>query len=68
MTDVGKDVVAGSPAAKLLDNTLDTIFAAPGRIYNQHKLTVSPTDGVKETAKALVDVAAVVKPAVPGVK
>lgn len=62
MSEVGKDVDPNSPLAKLLDNTLTTIAAPPGRIYDKHKLTVSPTDELKQVAEAAVDVVKATKP------
>ncbi len=52
MSEVGKDVAPDSPLAKLLDNTLTTIATPPGRIYDKHKLAVSPAGELKEVAKA----------------
>lgn len=53
MSDVGKDVDPNSPLAKLLDNTLKMIAASPGRIYDKHKLTVSPLDELKPLIEGL---------------
>jgi hypothetical protein len=44
-------VHADSALAKLLDNTLATIANPPGRIYDKHELTVSPTEELKQAAK-----------------
>lgn len=51
MSDLDKDVTPNSPLAKLLENTLETIAAPPGRIYDKHKLTVSPITEVAEATK-----------------
>jgi hypothetical protein len=55
MSEVGKEVAADSHLAKLLDNTLATIAASPGRIYEKHELTVTPTGELTQTAKVLVN-------------
>lgn len=51
MSDLDKDVTPNSPLAKLLENTLKIIAAPPGRIYDKHKLTVSPITEVAEATK-----------------
>jgi hypothetical protein len=61
VSEVGKDAVANPSLAKLLDNTLTTIATPPGRIYDKHKLTVSPSDELTEAAKAAVAVALAAK-------
>jgi hypothetical protein len=45
----------------LLDNTLTTIATPPGRIYDKHKLTVSPSGELTDAAKAAVEVAGAAK-------
>src|SRR5258705_11137394 len=57
MSEIGKDVEHDSPLAKLCGDTLTTIATPPGRIYDDHKLTVSPADELHEAAKAVADVA-----------
>lgn len=57
MAEFGKDAAPDSPLAKLLDNTLTTIAAPPGRIYDKHELTVSPTAEVKALVEATVTAA-----------
>jgi hypothetical protein len=52
ISEVGKDAAANPSLTKLLDNTLTTIASPPGRIYDQHKLTVSPSGELTEAAKA----------------
>ena len=56
MSEVGKDVVSSSPLAKLCGDTLTTVAAPPGRIYDKHNLTVTPASEFTEAAKAAVDV------------
>ena len=61
IADVGKDAASNPSLAKLLDNTLTTIADPPGRIYEKHKLTVSPSGELKGAAKAVVEVAEAAK-------
>jgi hypothetical protein len=63
MAEVNENVKAGSPLEKLLDNTLTTISAPPGRIYDQHKLTVSPANELKGAGKVVADAVGANKPA-----
>lgn len=56
MSEVGSDAIADSPLARLCENTLSTIASPPGRIYDKHKLTVSPTDELARAAKSTVDI------------
>jgi hypothetical protein len=65
MSQVGKDMDPDSPLAKLLNNTLTTMAAPPGRIYDSHKLVVSPVDELKDAAKTMAEAA---KPLVEGAK
>ena len=53
MSEVGSAAASNAPLAKLFDNTLATIASPPGRIYDQHKLTVSPADELSGVAKGL---------------
>ena len=61
MSEVGKGVAPDSALAKLLNNTLETIAAPPGRIYEQHQLTITPTDELKDLAKATAEAAKTLK-------
>lgn len=63
LSEVGKDASSNTALAKLLDNTLATIATPPGRIYDKHKLTVSPAGELTEVAKSVADVAGAVKSA-----
>lgn len=65
MAQFGKGVESDSALAKLLNDTLTTIAAPPGRIYERQQLVVSPVDELKEAAKTLGEAA---KPLVEGVK
>jgi hypothetical protein len=61
MLEINKDVAAGSPLAKLCGDTLTTLAAPPGRIYDKHKLTVTPTGELTEAVKAITEVAGAAK-------
>jgi hypothetical protein len=62
ISEVGKEAGANPSLAKLLDNTLTTIADPPGRIYERHKLTTSPSGELTEAAKAAVAITGVTKP------
>jgi hypothetical protein len=53
MSQYGKDVESNSPLGRLLNDTLATIAAPPGRIYDKHKLVVSPVDDLKTATEAV---------------
>lgn len=57
MSDIGKDAEGNSALAKLCGDTLTTIAAPPGRIYDMHKLTVSLIDELKQLVKTANDAA-----------
>jgi hypothetical protein len=59
METIGTNTANNEPLAKLCGDTLSTIATPPGRIYDNHKLTVSPTDEIVKTAKVIADVAKV---------
>jgi hypothetical protein len=63
MAEIGA-TADGSPLAKLCGDTLSTISSPPGRIYDKHKLTVSPSDELATAAKSVVEVASVGKKSV----
>jgi hypothetical protein len=56
MTEIGAAATADSPLSKLCADTLTTIGSPPGRIYDSHELTVSPTAELTNAAKAMTDV------------
>lgn len=62
MTEIGGSAGTNKPLAKLCEDTLTTIANPPGRIYDRHKLTVTPSDELKEMAKAAAPVLDAVKP------
>ncbi len=52
MSEVGSGAASNAPLAKLCEDTLTTIASPPGRIYDKHKLTVSPSSEVVDIARA----------------
>lgn len=62
VSDVGAGIAPDSALANLLKNTLATIATPPGRIYDQHKLAVSPTDEFTQAAKVLAEAIKAWKP------
>lgn len=65
MSEISMGVAADSQVAKLCENTLTTIATPPGRIYDKHKLVVSPTDELGNAVKAVGEGA---RSVLPGVK
>jgi peptidoglycan hydrolase CwlO-like protein len=55
MREIAETVGAESPLGKLCHDTLIAIASPPGRIYEKHALTVSPSGEIEELAGALVD-------------
>lgn len=53
MSEIGTSAVPNSPLAKLCEDALNNMASPPGRIYDKHQLTVSPTDGLTDAAKAV---------------
>ncbi len=53
MSEIGTSAGANTPLAKLCEDTLTTIGNPPGRIYDKHRLTVSPTEHLTDMAKAM---------------
>ena len=62
MSEIGEGAAPGSPLAQLCANTLTTIAAPPGRIYERHKPTVSPTNEAKQIAEAGIELGKAAKP------
>lgn len=56
MSEIDTDKTTNSQLAKLCENTLATIASPPGRIYDAHKLVVSPTEELTDVAKAATSV------------
>jgi hypothetical protein len=55
MRDIGATAAPNSPLGKLCDDTLSTLASPPGRIYEKHGLTVTPTTEIAAIARATVD-------------
>ncbi len=53
MSEIGATAGAHTPLSKLCEDTLTTIGNPPGRIYDKHRLTVSPTEHLTDAAKAI---------------
>lgn len=62
MTEIGSKAESNKPLAKLCGDTLATIACPPGRIYDNHKLTVTPADELANAAKAAASLANAAKP------
>ncbi|SFW27827.1 hypothetical protein SAMN02800691_0725 [Luteibacter sp. UNCMF366Tsu5.1] len=54
MSKIGELAPVGSPLERLCTDTLATIASPPGRIYDRHRLTISPSHEVATLAAALV--------------
>ncbi|NII75198.1 hypothetical protein FHW84_003796 [Dyella sp. SG562] len=54
MKEVGESAGEGSPLAKLCQDTLATVSNPPGRIYDRHKLTISPSQEISTIVAAVV--------------
>ena len=54
MADIGSATPEGSPLSKLCQDTLLTIASPPGRIYDKHQLTVSPSSELASAASRMV--------------
>lgn len=55
MAEIEERAGNDSPLTRLCADTLATIGSPPGRIYERHRLTVTPTDEIKDVVKALAD-------------
>lgn len=56
MAATGNAAPEGSPLAKLCGDTLATIGSPPGRIYEKHQLTITPTGEFFDAAGKLISV------------
>ena len=54
MADIGATAPQGSPLSKLCEDTLSTIGSPPGRIYDKHRLTVTPASELVSAATSAV--------------
>ncbi|MGZ8440863.1 MAG: hypothetical protein ACXWXD_08810, partial [Candidatus Deferrimicrobiaceae bacterium] len=52
MAEIGSASESNKPLAKLCADFLTTMASSPGRIYEGHKLTVTPADQFTDAAKA----------------
>jgi hypothetical protein len=50
MAKIGENTPEGSPLSQLCKDTLATIGSPPGRIYDKHRLTVTPAGELAEAA------------------
>lgn len=55
MADIGAASPAGSPLTKLCEDTLATIASPPGRIYDKHQLTVTPSSEIAAAASKVAN-------------
>lgn len=56
MGKIGGTASDNTPLGKLCDDTLATLASPPGRIYDKHKLTVSPAGELASAARTVTDV------------
>jgi predicted nucleic acid-binding Zn-ribbon protein len=54
LNEIGQAAASNEPLSKLCEDTLKTIASPPGRIYDKHKLIVSPTSEIAEVAENAV--------------
>jgi len=62
MKDLGNAAESNGPLKQLCENTLATIATPPGRIYERHELTVSPSAEAVALANTLLSLAKATKP------
>lgn len=55
MSEIAADANASAPLIRLCADTLATIASPPGRIYDKHALTVSPSGKLTDAAKVVLD-------------
>lgn len=55
MAETTVDAQSNTPLAKLCEDTLATLASSPGRIYDKHKLTVSPSGELASAAKTITE-------------
>lgn len=54
LDEMGQAASSNAPLSKLCEDTLKTIASPPGRIYDKHKLIVSPTSEIAKAAETAV--------------
>jgi hypothetical protein len=62
MDEVGRNTANNEPLSTLCENTLKIIATPPGRIYDKHKLTYSPTDEAMKIVEGGTKAVAGLKP------
>lgn len=62
MKDIGDSAEDNGPLKQLCENTLATIATPPGRIYERHELTVSPSAEAVAITTSLLNMAKATKP------
>ncbi len=55
MAEVGKDLDANSPLAQLCNNTLKTIAAPPGKVYDEQRMDPTPGTAAAEIVGPVVE-------------
>lgn len=55
MAEVGKDLDANSPLAQLCNNTLRTIAAPPGKVYDKQRMDPTPGTAAAEVVRPVVE-------------
>lgn len=53
MSEIGTATTTNTPLGTLCKDTLATIASPPGRIYDKHELTVSPTKEIKDVVEVV---------------
>lgn len=61
MAEIDVDVESGTPRARLCADTLSTIATPPGRIYEKHRLVITPSTEIAQAAKGVADAANSIK-------
>jgi predicted nucleic acid-binding Zn-ribbon protein len=56
LNEIGQAAASNEPLSKLCEDTLKTIASPPGRIYDKHKLTISPTSEITQVVKDTAEV------------
>ena len=62
MAGIGHSAAEGSPLTQLCRDTLETIGSSPGRIYDRHRLTITPAGELAAATVSAVKVSGIGKP------
>lgn len=62
MAGIGHSATEGSPLTQLCRDTLETIGSSPGRIYDRHRLTITPAGELAEATVSAVKISGIGKP------